>query len=229
MEDFNALVQDIHAKIRSYSGKGLKLFVTSSFQPQSPVLLHIISQVDKSIPIYFLNTGYHFPETLAFKEQLKRALGITITDLFSHMPKNQQRNESGRLLFTSDPDYCCFLNKIQPMEPLLMQNDVWISGVRSSQSAVREQMKQEEPAKYGAMKYHPLLGWSSKMMYQYMSLHQLPRHPLEAEGYLSVGCAPCTKRIDPDALFDDRSGRWAGLKKSECGLHTDLSAVSLEK
>jgi phosphoadenosine phosphosulfate reductase len=222
MTEFEQLTEDIRQDLDAYKARGLKIFASSSLQTNSMPLLHIISQVAPEIPIYFLNTGYHFPETLEFRQQVKDMLGLNITDLFSAVPKYQQRDANGRLLFTSDPDYCCYLNKIQPLEPILASNDVWISGVRGDQSKVRAQMKREEKAPNGVLRYHPMLGWTSKMVYDYIRLHKLPKHPLEGEGYVSIGCEPCTRKIDVDALLDDRNGRWFGMNKTECGLHTQL-------
>jgi phosphoadenosine phosphosulfate reductase len=110
------------------------------------VLLHIISRIDKSIPVFFINTGYHFPETLTFKEQIARRFELDVRDVLPLTPKSMQKDANGRLLFASDPDYCCFLNKTQPMEPVLAEYDVWINGVRADQSDVRKNFKVEAPA-----------------------------------------------------------------------------------
>ncbi len=110
---------EIKEQIEKYKADNLKIFASSSFQTQSVVLLHLLSKIDNSIPIYFLNTGYHFPETLIYKDQLTEKFNLTVIDLVSEISKIQQRNESGRLLYTSDPDYCCYLNKVQPLEPVL--------------------------------------------------------------------------------------------------------------
>jgi phosphoadenosine phosphosulfate reductase len=222
MTEFEQLTDEIRQDVEGYKARGLKIFASSSLQTNSMPLLHIISQVAPETQVYFLNTGYHFPETLAFRQQVKEMLGLNITDLYSAVPKYQQRDASGRLLFTSDPDYCCYLNKIQPLEPILASHNVWISGVRGDQSKVRAQMKREEKAPNGVLRYHPMLGWSSKMVYDYIREHKLPKHPLESEGYVSIGCEPCTRKIDVDALLDDRNGRWFGMNKTECGLHTQL-------
>ena len=222
MTEFEKLTDEIRQDLDAYKARGLKIFASSSLQTNSMPLLLIISQVAPETPIYFLNTGYHFPETLAFRQQVKDMLNLNITDLFSAVPKYQQRDASRRLLFTSDPDYCCYLNKIQPLEPILASHDVWISGVRGDQSKVRAQMKREEKAPNGVLRYHPMLGWTSKMVYDYIRLHNLPKHPLEGEGYVSIGCEPCTRKIDVDAMLDDRNGRWFGMNKTECGLHTQL-------
>lgn len=222
MNQFDQLVDEIKEDLDRYKAQGLKIFASSSLQTNSMPLLHILSRVAPDTPVYFLNTGYHFPETLSFRKQVQDLLGLHITDLYSAVPRNQQRDASGRLLFTSDPDYCCYLNKIQPLEPILASHDVWISGVRGDQSKVRAQMKREEKAPNGVTRFHPMLGWNNKMVYDYIKEYQLPKHPLEGEGYLSIGCEPCTRKIDINSLLDDRNGRWFGMNKTECGLHTQL-------
>ena len=222
MNNFETLVAEIKQDLDAYKERGLKIFASSSLQTNSMPLLHILSRVAPDIPVYFLNTGYHFPETLSFRKQVTDLLGLNITDLYSAVPRNQQRDANGQLLFTSDPDYCCYLNKIQPLEPILISHDVWISGVRGDQSKVRAQMKREEKAPNGVIRFHPMLGWTSKMVYDYIREFKLPKHPLEGEGYMSIGCEPCTRKIDVNALLDDRSGRWFGTNKTECGLHTQL-------
>jgi phosphoadenosine phosphosulfate reductase len=224
LTDFAPLLADIEERFADYRARGLKVFATSSFQTNSVVLLHLVSRYAPEVPVYFLNTGFHFPETLAFRDQLARDLGLTIRAVRSPVPRAQQRSADGRLLFTSDPDYCCHLNKVLPLEPVLLSHDVWVNGVRASQSSVRKAMKVEQPAAHGTLRYHPLLGWDSQMVHQYLTDNDLPRHPLEDEGYFSVGCRPCTRKLDAEALYDERTGRWFGLKKTECGLHTDLGA-----
>lgn len=213
-------IDDIEKKIKEYQAQGKKLFTTSSFQSHSIVLLHILSKIDRSIPVYFINTGYHFPETVAFKDELAAKFNLNIKEVSALVPRNMQKDSSGRLLFTSDPDYCCYLNKVQPMEPILAEYDVWINGVRADQSAVRKEFKIEENAPHGAIRFHPMLDWSNKMIHLYAKEHQLPKHPLEEKGYLSVGCEPCTRKFDLE--WNEREGRWFGLKKTECGLNTDL-------
>lgn len=212
--------EDIKQQIESYQSRGLKLFNTSSFQTHSVVLLHIISCIDKTIPIFFINTGYHFPETITYRDQITKLLGLNLKDVFSSTPKSQQKDSNGRLLFASDPDYCCYLNKTQPLEPILAEYDVWINGVRADQSSVRKSFKVEEKAPFNAIRFHPMLDWTPKMIHTYLEEYKIPRHPLEEKGYFSIGCEPCTRAFDTE--LDDRGGRWFGLKKSECGLNTEL-------
>ncbi|MEM6831434.1 MAG: phosphoadenosine phosphosulfate reductase family protein, partial [Bacteroidota bacterium] len=128
-------INEIASKINAYQSEGKKLFTTSSFQTHSLVLLHILSQIDHTIPIYFINTGYLFPETVSFRDQVAKAFNLTLVDLKPDTPKHLQRAPDGKLMYTTDPDYCCFLNKTQPMEAILAKHDVWINGVRGDQSA----------------------------------------------------------------------------------------------
>ncbi len=212
--------EEIKSSIEKYKEEGKLLFTTSSFQTHSLPLLHMLSRIDASIPVVFINTGYHFPETIEFRDQVADSFGINLVDLKPEIPKNLQIGDDGQLLFTSDPDHCCYLNKIQPLEKIMMQHDIWINGVRADQSATRKAMSVEQPAPHGCTRFHPILEWSSKDIFQYRKEFDLPEHPLESKGYLSVGCEPCTRKLDPEMM--EREARWYGLNKTECGLHTDL-------
>ena len=212
--------EEIKAKIEEYKSQGKTLFTTSSFQSHSLVLLHMLSRIDNTIPVYFINTGFHFPETVKFRDLVTREFGINTVDLKSEVPKFMQRDYEGKLLFTSDPDHCCYLNKTQPMDAILRSKDVCINGVRADQSAVRAAMKIEQPAQHGCIRFHPMLDWNPKMIWQYQKEYKLPKHPLEEKGYLSIGCEPCTRKLDPE--MQEREARWFGMNKVECGLNTDL-------
>ncbi len=206
-------------KIKGYQKTGKRLFATSSFQTHSVVLLHIISRIDPAIPVYFINTGYHFAETIRFRDEVTRLLGLNMINLNPYVPKVMQRNAQGNLLFTNDPDYCCYLNKVQPVEALFSFYDIWINGVRADQNQFRKQMAEEMPARDDTLRYHPLLNWDQQSIEQYISRYNLPVHPLEERGYKSIGCEPCTRPARKD---DQRAGRWNGMKKTECGLHNEL-------
>jgi phosphoadenosine phosphosulfate reductase len=216
MKEFEA----IRDKIQQYKNEGKKVFTTSSFQSHSIILLHILSRIDRSIPVFFLNTGYHFPETINFKEVITRLFGLNTVDLSSATPKYMQKDGHGQLLFTSDPDHCCYLNKVQPLESILMSYDVWINGVRADQSNIRKNFGLEEKAPHGTLRYHPVIHWTSEQIDEYRKIYNLPVNPLEIKGYLSVGCEPCTRKLDPEMA--ERESRWYGLSKTECGLNTDL-------
>ncbi len=213
------LFEEIQATIERMKHDGKRLFVGSSFQTHSIPLLHIISRIDQSIPVAFINTGFHFPETMSFKDEVLESLGLTAINVQSMIPRNQQRDSNGQFYFTSDPDRCCFINKTQALEPVLQSHDIWINGIRADQNANRRNMKVFQDAPFGVQRFHPVLDWTGKMIYEYIEEYSLPRHPLEDQGYLSIGCEPCTRKLD---LSNDRGGRWFGLNKSECGLHTDL-------
>lgn len=221
MIDFNPYLEEIAGQVASFKDDNLRIFATSSFQTNSVALLHIISTVDPSIPIYMMNTGFLFAETLMFREQLIKEFGLNVVTLKSETPRLQQRCGEGRFLFASDPDACCHINKVVPLEPIIAQHDVWINGVRGSQSATRRAMKKLQSTER-ILRYHPLLEWDSRMVYYYLEQNKLPKHPLEDEGFVSIGCRPCTRKW-ADTL-DGRSGRWAGLNKTECGLHTTLGS-----
>ncbi|MBT4162977.1 MAG: phosphoadenylyl-sulfate reductase [Gammaproteobacteria bacterium] len=207
-------------RLNAYLDEGKKVFATCSFQTQSMPLLHMISRVDRDIPVYYTNTGFLFPETIRFSEQLGQSLGLNIIPLRPEVTKIRQMDHQGRFLYTSDPDHCCYLNKVQPLEPVLIEYDIWVNGIRADQSEVRAQMSEEEAAPNNCMRYHPMLEWDSRMIHYYRKNHDLPEHPLEAQGYLSIGCEPCTTKFLDDA--NERNSRWFGMNKTECGLHTTL-------
>jgi len=212
--------EQIRRKIEDYKQAGKKIFTSSSFQTHSIPLLHMISRIDADIPVYFLNTGYHFPETIVFRDKIVDMLNLNLVDLKPDTPKNMQLDPEGKLLFTSDPDHCCYLNKIQPMEQVLLRFDVWINGIRAEQNSYRSNMKIEEHARHDVIRFHPLIGWSSKDIFDYRKHYNLPEHPLESKGYFSIGCEPCTRKLDLE--MQERESRWYGLNKTECGINTDL-------
>ncbi len=212
-------VNEIVQQLKRYQASGKKIFVTSSFQTHSIPLLHVLKTSGVNIDVLFLNTGFHFPETVAFKDEIEKLLNLNVIDVRSQVPKSLQIDEENLFYFASDSDYCCFLNKTQPLEPYLMQYDIWITGVRADQSLNRKSMKTEEESSFNTLRFHPLLDWTPKQIYDYRMLYSLPEHPLDKEGYLSIGCAPCTRKFDAS---DERNARWFGQNKTECGLHQDL-------
>ena len=212
-------LENIIKHIENYKKNNLKLFITSSFQTHSIPLLHIVSQIDNTIPVIFINTGFLFPESLMFRDQVVKELNLNLINLTSSVSKLHQKDGNGNFLFTSDPDRCCYINKTQPMESVLSEYDIWINGIRGDQNTNRKSMKIEQDGAFNCKRFHPILDWDNKMIFDYIKKYDLPKHPLEEKGYLSIGCEPCTQKFD---LNNDRSGRWTGLNKTECGLHTDL-------
>lgn len=220
--DLETKADAVVARLHEYLDDGKKVFSTSSFQSQSLPLLHMISRVDRDIPVFYTNTGFLFPDTIRFAEQVAKQLNLRVIGLRPDVPKNRQMDSAGRFLYASDPDHCCYLNKVAPLEPILIEYDVWVNGVRADQSEVRSQLAEEEPAPHNCLRYHPMLGWDSRMVYYYRQLHGLPGHPLEEKGYMSIGCEPCTTRFSGDG--NERNSRWFGMNKTECGLNTTLVA-----
>lgn len=222
----------VHEQLATYQQENLRVFATSSFQTQSLPLLHILAKHRSAIKVVFLDTGYHFPESLEFRDHVAERLDLKVTSVRSNVPKSGQRSPDGRLLFAANTDQCCYLNKVEPLEPFLRNHDIWISGVRADQSVVRANMKKSIPGPFGVTRYHPMLDWSAKDIFDYRAYFDLPAHPLESQGYLSVGCMPCTRpyldSIDQTADKVSRDGRWAGQTKTECGLHTELASQGVE-
>ena len=212
-------VKEIKEKLKEYNDLGKKIFITSSFQTHSIPLLHIISEVNIPVDVLFINTGFHFPETIKFANELVSKLGLNLINVIPLIPKNLQKDQDNQFYFISDPDYCCFINKTQPLDTYLMKYDIWVNGVRRGQSEVRKRMKTEQEAPHDTMRFHPILDWTPKEIYEYRIANSLPEHPMEKDGYFSIGCAPCTRKTE---ILDERSARWFGMNKTECGLHTDL-------
>ena len=221
-KDLEAKADAVVGKLNDYLDAGKKVFATCSFQSQSLPLLHMISRVERDIPVYYTNTGFLFAETIRFAEQVSRDLGINVIALRPEVSKIKQLDRAGRFLYASDPDHCCYLNKVAPLEPILIEHDIWINGIRADQSDVRAQMSEEEAAAHNCLRYHPMLNWDAKMVYYYRKYHELPEHPMEAQGYLSIGCEPCTAKAFGEG--NERNSRWFGINKTECGLNTTLVA-----
>jgi phosphoadenosine phosphosulfate reductase len=197
---------------------GEKVVVSSSFQTQSVALLHLVSNVAPQLPVIFVDTGYHFPETLAYRDQLIDLLGINVISVSADADKRQDFDANGNPLWQTNPDLCCALHKVAPLGKALEGRDGWISGIRRDQTATRKNAQPIEQQADGLYKVNALLNWTSKDLWTYINRNDLPAHPLFSQGYLSIGCAPCTRPVQ--AGEDERSGRWAGQNKIECGLHT---------
>lgn len=193
-----------------------RVAVVASFGAESAVLLHLVAQVDPATPVVFLDTGMHFPETLAYRDELVKTLGLT--DVRSTAPSAAgvaSYDPAGGLSGTN-PDLCCHIRKTVPLENALEGFDVWITGRKRHQNALRQAMPTVEE-EGGRLKVNPLADWRSSETRSYMVLHELPRHPLTGQGYLSIGCRPCTSPVR--AGEDERAGRWRGSGKTECGIH----------
>ncbi len=187
-----------------------KVLFTSSFGTTSVFLLHLFHKVKPNETVYFLDTTYHFNETIEYKEALTKLLNLKVIDVKPEEWKNNftQKDKT----WNSDPDLCCSINKVEPIEKIKDNFEVWVSGLMASQSTHRQNLKVFEE-KDGILKFYPLIDQNEKSAKEYMIKNNLPEHPLLSQGYSSVGCFHCT------VAGKGRSGRWVNKSKTECGLH----------
>ncbi|MFI5906817.1 phosphoadenylyl-sulfate reductase [Dactylosporangium sp. NPDC051541] len=196
---------------------GERFCVTSSFA--DAVLAHVVSKVVPGVPVIFLDTGLHFAETLRVREVVQRTLPVTVRSIRPRQTVAEQDAEFGPRLHAREPDECCFLRKVEPLERALQDYDAWAAGLRRDESPSRANtaIVGYEQAR-GKFKVSPLAQWTQADVDRYISRYNVPVNALMRQGYASVGCWPCTKRTPPGG--DPRSGRWAAFDKTECGLHT---------
>lgn len=197
-----------------------KLVMTSSFGPESGALLHMISRVNPDVPIFFLETGFHFPETIQYKEDLVRQFGLKqVIDLKADPERRAKLMVDYQdVPYEKNPDLCCQINKVETLDKALKGYDAWMSGIRRKQTDFRKSIRIVEEYEGGMYKVSPLANFTSRDVWWYLKENQISQHPLFDKGYMSIGCWPCTRPIqDGD---DERSGRWAGKAKTECGIHS---------
>jgi phosphoadenosine phosphosulfate reductase len=198
-----------------------EVILTCSFQHDGVVLAHMLQSIAPEVRVVFINTGFHFPETLAYRDDIVRRLGLQhFVELHPIMPREEFARTHGLDLYARDPDLCCQINKVEPLRRYLPGLRAWVNGRRRDQAATRHDIHVVEVLQGGLHKVNPLAGWTSRDTFYYMEQHGIPTHPLFEQGYASIGCAPCTRPVLAGA--DERSGRWAGQSKTECGIHTLL-------
>lgn len=182
------------------------------------VLPALVADQIPNVDVLFLETGYHFPETQGTKEAAKAVLDISVIDLMPELSVAEQDAEHGKDLFRTDPSACCAMRKVEPLARALHDYEVWFTGVRRDESPTRTNaplVSFDETHKL--IKVNPMVRWSLDDLVDYSSEHDLPVNPLLSDGYLSIGCAPCTRKVAPGE--DPRAGRWSGSEKIECGIH----------
>lgn len=212
---YNALdgVELLSAIAAEFPGK---LAVASSFGATAAVLLDMVTRVDPSLPVLLLNTGKLFGETLDYRDELVRLLGLhDVREVRPHPGDLAEADPSGRL-WSSDPDRCCFVRKVAPLNRALMGFDAWATGRTRARGGVGPEPDAIEMMD-GRVKINPIAGWAQGEIEDYLTKRNLPPHPMVADGFLSIGCLPCT-----DAVLqgeDARAGRWRGFAKTECGIH----------
>jgi phosphoadenosine phosphosulfate reductase len=201
-----------------------RLVVATSFQSSGLVILHMLRDIKPDIPVLFLDTGFHFPETMRFAREKTDEWGLKLVMLRGkHRSPEAQAELYGPELYRTNPNLCCTINKTEPLQEALSEFDGWISGLRRDQSPEREtsvkiSQPQILPSGRAILKIHPLANWTRADVESYISEHGITTHPLLEKGYASIGCWPCTRAINDGEA--ERDGRWAGLDKTECGIHT---------
>ncbi len=186
---------------------------------QDAILPHLVGQVLPGVDVLFLETGYHFTQTLDTRAAVARSLPVTVVDALPRQTVAEQGAEYGARLHDRDPNLCCFLRKVEPLARALEPYAGWVTGVRRDEAPTRV----GTPVigwddKHDMVKVNPLATWTADDVEAYQIAHDLPRNPLVAQGYPSIGCEPCTRRVAPGE--DPRAGRWSGQDKTECGIHT---------
>ncbi len=203
-----------------------RIALVSSFGADSAVMLHMIAGIDKALPVLFIDTGVLFPETLAYRDTLVSGLGLSNVITLGPNRDRLAEEDPESFLWASDPDRCCHIRKVLPLAEALEGFDAWITGRKRFQSGTRASLPLLE-TDGDRIKVNPLADWTMQEIDAYLATHGIPRHPLVAKNYLSIGCIPCTTPVRPGE--DPRSGRWRDKGKVECGLHTQaLDGVPLE-
>ena len=196
-----------------------RIALVSSFGADAAALLHIVAGVDKTTPVIFVDTGQHFPETLRYRDELCALLGLTNVISAKPEPEVLAKEDPENWLFASDPDRCCDIRKVRPLAAAMEGYDAWITGRKGFETAERAKLPLFE-AEGERVKVNPLVGWTATDVLAYIREAGLPRHPLVAKGYPSIGCLPCTSAVKPGE--DPRAGRWRDRGKTECGIHTAI-------
>jgi phosphoadenosine phosphosulfate reductase len=197
-----------------------KACLTCSFQAEDMIVLHLLRQQIPNVPVLFLDTGYHFAQTYEYRDRIARESQLRLVNVLPQQTVSQQESQFG-VLYQSNPTQCCQLRKVEPLMQSLEPYEIWFTGLRREQSPSRKNLKMAEqhrlPSGKTLLKVSLLAEWSWKQVWSYIGAHQLSYLPQYDEGYLSIGCQPCT--AIPDDPNNPRSGRWGG-KKLECGIHT---------
>ncbi len=198
--------------------------VVSSFGAESAVLLHLVASIDPATPVLFLNTGKLFGETLRYRDRLQDLLGLTDLRSIGPDPRELAAQDPGGVLWSRNANACCHLRKILPIRRALEGFAASVTGRKRFQTHARAQMQAVEYFE-GRFRFNPLADWALADLDGYFQTHGLPRHPLVEDGYPSIGCLPCTRRVQGGEGY--RDGRWAGLEKDECGIHTGVDGEGI--
>jgi phosphoadenosine phosphosulfate reductase len=195
-----------------------RLAMTSNFGAEGVVVIDHLARVAPRTPIIYLETGFQFAETDQLKERLRARYGLKIVERRASLTVEEQDRIYGARLYERNPDLCCRIRKVEPLAGSLRGYEAWIAALRRDQSSTRANIGVVEwNARHGLVKINPLAAWTRQHVWDYIVAHELPYNPLYDDGYTSIGCVPCTRRVAAGA--HERSGRWDGEKKLECGIH----------
>ena len=215
----DGLAQAASTFLREHLEDAQRSCVTSSFQAEDVVVLHMVRQIKPDVPVIFLETGYHFPETLVYRDRIAAEWNLNLVNVEAEITVAEQESKFGILNQTA-PDRCCGLRKVEPLFRALGSYTTWVTGLRREQSKTRANLQTREfftlPTGHILAKLSPLAEWTTRDVWRYAEENQIPLLPLYEKGYTSIGCAPCTSL--PFDSNDPRSGRWSG-QKLECGIH----------
>lgn len=201
-----------------------RVALVSSFGTESAVLLHLAAQVDRSVPVIFLDTGKLFRPTLDYQKRLTTFLGLTNVRTIHPEPEDVEKRDGDGVLWQRDANQCCEIRKAWPLAKALEGFVAWVTGRKGFQNHDRKNAQAAEVLD-GRLVLSPLLAWSKADLDDYFDLYELPRHPLESMGYASVGCTTCTTPVENGE--DPRSGRWRGTAKTECGIHRPVCSAAI--
>jgi phosphoadenosine phosphosulfate reductase len=200
--------------------------MATAFGAEGCAIIHMLSEIEPSVRLFNLETGYQFAETLETRERLMERYGVEIELVQSAQSVAEMEAEHGGPIYNRDPNLCCYLRKVVPLRRALEGYEAWISAIRRDQTTHRAAAGVVEwDAKFGLIKVNPLANWTKREVWSFIMRHQIPYNPLHDQGYPSIGCWPCTRPVAPGE--DDRAGRWSGLAKTECGLHANSDLISL--
>ncbi len=201
-----------------YNCFGEQMVIGTGFGLSGIVILDWVHKLNLPVTVFYLDTNQLFPETYQLKEKIRERYQFRIESVQPELTLDEQAQKFGEELWRADPDKCCYLRKVQPLEKYLSGKKAWVTGVRRSQADTREQTEVIEwDPENCVVKINPLARWSDSLVWNYIEKNKLPYNPLHDHGYPAIGCVPCTVPVDSGA--DQRSGRWENLEKTECGIH----------
>jgi len=224
--ELEELVRSAQSKLDGASAEAVVEWAVDRFGPRfcvtssmaDGVLAHVASRVAPGVDVVFLDTGLHFPETLRVRDEVQARMDVNVISVRPQLTVGQQDGVHGPRLFSRDPDQCCYLRKVEPLERALSGYDAWAAGVRRGETAARAGVREVDyELARGKVKLAPLARWTDADVAEYIARHDIPTNPLLVQEYGSIGCWPCTRKVKPGE--DPRAGRWAMFDKTECGLH----------